>query len=384
MMKSRLPQQTSSSVIGKCNNVVQKSNYNSASNSVSLEDSLAMVSGLIFNNGSGTTTTGYISAGPVPKSQLQRAPMHMKMASGSLESKQKVGKIHNPYSKAAARPSLQTSNSTRKSKKSIDPLGQALGLSRSDNPLSGKHLTQTNLTQKRKRNIVHMEGYDGHVQVPKPHNLFRRVACPSNNVLHPATYISPPDKVQVLNKQKGLAFQMKQQRGHHRPSNNSVLSGLIMKSASPNLNGSSAEMDKIFGGSVKDTLSAEQRANILSAKSRYSTEADTEIYAKARRLVNGLEKKENAEELRQARAKKARGHTKKSSIIVEWHCVTCQRRMCHKPITCVSNGHVVKRKRDIKGKIGVEGDRLKLSKQNTADGGMVLGTGLEWSGWRGD
>jgi len=372
------------SPIGKSNNLGLNINHYASSNSVSLKDSLVMVNDLIFNNGNGTTTTGYISSEPVHKSLLQRAPMHMKMmASGKRERKTNIGKIQNPYSKTTAIPSLQTSTSTRKPYKSVstDLLGQVLGPSTNNKPRLGKHPTR--IIVKKRPNIVHMEGYDGHVQVPKPHNLFSRAACPSNKVLHQATYTSPPDKVQVLHKQKSLASQMKQQRDNCRPTNNTLTSGSVSKSLSTKLN-SSAEIDKMLGGSVKQRLTPEQRSKILSAKSRYSTEADAEVYAQARRLVTGLEKKENAEEQREARKKKARGHTKDSSIVVEWLCVTCQRRLSHRPSSCVSNGHIVKRQRDIKARISTVGDRLNLNKRSTADGGMVLGAGLEWTGgWKG-
>lgn len=60
--------------------------------------------------------------------------------------------------------------------------------------------------------------------------------------------------------------------------------------------------------------------------------------------------------------------------------------LCFPTVSCIHARHDVKQKREIKGEaksLSSKKDRLDRHGKDEEEGGLTLGSGLEWSGWRG-
>ena len=144
-------------------------------------------------------------------------------------------------------------------------------------------------------------------------------------------------------------------------------------------------MECLFEG-----LEEMDREEVLSKESKYGSEADAERYVKSRKAVDELERKELREEEMERRKNRQKGQQKGRGgaddggrIVIEWLCGTCGRTSAKRPLSCELRKHVVTRKRDIRKRIEARDVRDELGKKDSEDGGMVLGKGLDWSGWRG-
>jgi hypothetical protein len=125
-------------------------------------------------------------------------------------------------------------------------------------------------------------------------------------------------------------------------------------------------------GSAFDTIPKEE---IISAKSQFASEADAEAYALSRKVVSELEEKEF-----QAINKKASQQQENSNKIEkEWLCVTCKKSFSMKPMACLRMNHPLQVQRKIRETKTRAEERLLLTEKKAEDGGLVLGSGLEWS-----
>ena len=113
---------------------------------------------------------------------------------------------------------------------------------------------------------------------------------------------------------------------------------------------------------------------ILNAKSRFASEADAEAYAESRKRVTELEQEE---------ARKEQKKQKKSTatIQLEWVCRTCNnKRSQYEPKQCIRARHQVTRKRILnKTEVSKSEKRTKLTAKSAQEGGLVLGSGIEWT-----
>jgi hypothetical protein len=118
---------------------------------------------------------------------------------------------------------------------------------------------------------------------------------------------------------------------------------------------------------------------VMNQKSRFADEAEAEEYAKSRRIVLDLERREEQKKLIEEKKKKASGASlKESSIEKEWVCATCKRTTKTRPAICLRANHSVSLKRDVKTSATVIEKRLKLDEKSVEEGGLKLGAGLEW------
>jgi hypothetical protein len=221
----------------------------------------------------------------------------------------------------------------------------------------------------RKRNLVHMEGFDGHVQVPRPNALFKRVAQP----VHQAhVNVGTTDSLSVLDKQRQLAETM------NRNKYTTPLMGKLERPHQNEAKRTSSQPTSNSHGLWEDSrLSDKERVDLLSAKSNYSIEANAERYVQNRQAVVELEKKEKSQLKREARKAKL-----DKAIVIEYVCQTCNKTFVKKPLGCFKGGHVIKKRREIKRSVDVDEKRLNLNKKSVKEGGLILGAGLEWSDWR--
>ena len=128
---------------------------------------------------------------------------------------------------------------------------------------------------------------------------------------------------------------------------------------------------------------------ILNARSRFDGAATAHNYAKARAAVQELEAKESRQDDREDRKKanERRKAGKASSgdgsiVTTGWTCRTCQRKTTFKPASCVAARHDVRQQRGLRndGKApGTRKERLDRHDRDSSDGGLKLGSGIEWS-----
>ncbi len=349
---------------------------------------------------------------------LQRAPKHMSISNGQIATPlqhQRVdsfkNKFQNPYAKRSATVvNTSSSNPSKSSSSSSDILGQALlgsSTSRKSRKPNSSHtpLTKGKESKVRKRNLVHMEGMNGSVQVPKPNALFRK-STPHPYKLMPSTYAtaepvtpSPQQKSLLLENQRLVAERFKNKCLNGSSTNHSSTAKTQpgMKPAKPTISTPKSDLDDILGSTP---LSDSNRSSILEAKSKYSQQAKAESYAQSRHKVSELEKQEAAYDKKQLRKESKStsgamrltgnsGNGKRNSIgsaiiISEYKCVTCNKITQSKPVQCIRSNHKVKRKRDIKKHESTVQKRMNIKNRSVDDGGLVLGAGLEWSAWKGN
>jgi minichromosome maintenance protein 10 len=341
-----------------------------------------------------------------------RAPKHLllsnksssqkvnELRNGNIGLKESTTGINNPYVKSCTYKSTLVTNpklSTKPSQPSNnnDVLGHALAsVSQDKKGRNGKNHAFEN----RKRNLVHMEGMDGQVPIPKPSALFRQQApLLQQNIGHRTTLPqqpvavspSPEQREMLMERQKELAQVLKRQGtvncSKSCPIKSKSRSSISMSKASPVESRSvtsSSDLDMILGVAP---LSTEQRKLVLDAKSKFSDEAKAESFAKSRQAITELEKKETCHEKRQSRKNNQRTDMNPSGsaiIILEYKCLTCKKVTKQRPSHCITMRHQVKFVRDIKKHERASEKRLNLKSRSPEDGGMVLGSGLEWTGWK--
>ena len=229
-----------------------------------------------------------------------------------------------------------------------------------------------------------MEGFDGQVFVPKPNPLFNarkpvqsRTTPASNFLMGP----SPLHKNSMLEQQQKIAERIRMNKLTGNSKNN------VMAPNTSNTDAANNTFDNFLdsGSGLVSKMNDSERARILQSKSKYEIEANAELFAKSRNVLSELEKKELSHEKRNAKKRKnADGSGAiENNIVTTWVCKTCKRTTRVKPGICIRQNHVVKRKREIKKKETVVEKRMGMRTKSISDGGMILGAGLDWSGWNG-
>lgn len=331
------------------------------------------------------------------------APLHMKIMSIPGQ----VTRSSNPQSTTVTGSSAYASAKYKRpplTRAGKDVFGDTLNQSRSGSE------TRTSLVPKAKpksKKIAHFSGFNGSVQVPQPsRSLFGNTASTSSgpelsrSSMVPPAVTPSPNPLELREKQRRLAEEMRK-RKHGIYTNKTSESNSLCAVNNPYRKGSAittsaaacSTTSKIGGGSTQDRmndifagLEDLDRADAIAAKSKYENEADAEQYARSRRLVNDLEKKESKTNARDERRRKQGGGSGDSDdkgIQTEWICSTCGRTVGSKPIACITRGHKVKKKRSIKTRPTREESRDVINKKRAEDGGLQLGSGLEWSGFKG-
>jgi len=366
---------------------------------------------------------------------LKRAPLHMKksqpisssttcgvtnklapaMASASSSSTTK-----NPYSSKSSRKASQTKPSNPRKRKEVDDiLGEALDRTRSiDKPnlRPGKMMKKkkttllSSSTTKRPLKVFTTEGYDGSVHVPKPSKLlfFHRGASSSaaSSMITPSPDNNRTSSSLILDKQRNLAEMLKRKQGSiskATPASNmnrglsinkdtlarskqkivSTTSGgiKVVKRSTNSFQSKSNKYNDFasaFGSTGSGSLSSD--ADIMNAKSRFSSATDAQEYARARAQVQELEAREATKEGYNNKKKK----DKSSDVAIRttgWACRTCKKTTPFKPVACIKSRHDVRQKREIKGQetLSKRKDRLDRHGKDDKEGGLTLGSGVEWT-----
>ena len=253
--------------------------------------------------------------------------------------------------------------------------------------------TRTSLVPRAKpkeRKVATFGGYSGSVQVPQPsRSLFGDVPVSQHLASSSSIAVTPSlNPAEVRERQRQVAEQMRKRKHGSsigKASGGGVTNPYLNKGApakpstSGRIGGSTqGRMDDIFAG-----LEDLDRADAIAAKSSYQSEADAEQYARSRQAVNDLEGKETQKNARDERKKKQMKGRDEKVIQVQWICTSCGKESASQLVICQKMGHKVKKKRTIKETTTKEESRDRLNKKRAEDGGLQLGSGLEWSGFRG-
>jgi rubrerythrin len=273
----------------------------------------------------------------------------------------------NPY----ARPTLQTKSAERLPANPIvtpaanrRPVGSEQGtkVNLGDLLLSSKRSKNSGngSSVKKARTTLNMDvaGFNGSVLVPKPKG---RLAATSISQSHGAR-VQPQqhakDTATIRERQRDLAAKMQ------NTTPRATSSGRKAASSSSN-----------EGWCVP--LDDGERERLLNIKSAFATEADAENFAASRRTVVELEK----EEERRMKTKKQKNDAAEEDRMIRktWRCNTCHNSFSKRPNRCFHQGHDVAVARDLRQTASKDKTRTTLSNKASEDGGLKLGSGLDWS-----
>lgn len=350
---------------------------------------------------------------------LKRAPKHMKkMPSSSMQQTAKkvvpaaasrtnnVANTKNPYL-------IGKTEQAAKRKEPQDLLGLALERKRARSsgmplPISKKSTLLKPATAKSNK-VFNPEGYEGSVFVPKPSAvLFHRNATasaaavtPSPRVSSEALRIKQKSLAEMLKVKGGAAIATSPPRKRHVINKESLARSKhkilakggtrVVHTNSERSGHPSSQSNKrdAFASAFGDTSSSAgqsfDREALLNAKSRFSAAANAQEYARARSVVQELEAREVTKDGKNNSKQK---DTKSTVAIVTtgWSCRTCKKTTPYKPVSCIHAKHDVRQKRELKGgakSLGSRKERLDRHGKDEETGGLTLGSGLDWSGWRG-
>jgi hypothetical protein len=263
---------------------------------------------------------------------------------------------HNPYQKKApaAKPSLSVPR---------HPKGQQL---------KGNWLSE-NAAGKAggKKRALNLDGgrFDGTVMVPKAHKLFRGKSTIGMQQAASNTRESLEDRARsIVDRQKVLKQAFRDLSNDSAPSvENKLLQRKKAKQAAAKKNSNAffADMDIDVNA-------------ILNKKSRFEQEAQAEEFAKRRKAVDELGKKEEREMKKDAKKNK-NNKASNSKVQREWTCSNCKRSSGVEPKMCKRLGHKVTCKRTIEEAETLTERRLQLQEKKVEDGGIKLGAGVEWT-----
>jgi minichromosome maintenance protein 10 len=337
------------------------------------------------------------------RSNSLRAPLHMTKQSN----KSSVTMIdRNPYKKAASRnpsrgmmlsttklPSVQKGrNSTQVNMN--DLLGSAISGSGKRNSVTPNDKSRgiTSIagssSEKKKRRVAHLEGFDGAVFVPKPSPLFRMSQLSGGPNISDSTNSftaqdsSEQTKERLIEHQRMVAERIRQNAGAIGNASRTPLSKLTNRTTNQghNKQQNSVTKERKSGlDSIIGTFKESEKNKVMSTKSRFSSEADAERYLESRKAVTELENREGRADL-QSKTKEAKSLQK--AIVTQWVCDTCHIRTTKMPNICMRAGHRLRRERELTKTSTLTETRLGKQKKSTQDGGLTLGSGVEWSDWR--
>ena len=345
---------------------------------------------------------------------LTRAPLHMKKQSSSSKQTNdtrksmisSIVKAKNPYEISGQR---KQSSTITKRKGVEDILGEALERKKIRTTINtnNKSSSLSSTNTKRPAKVFNPEGYEGSVQVPKPNAvLFKRGMMHSSSITpSPACYRASTSS--ILGQQKDLAALLKGKgvdvstsSASKKQNTNAINKEIIARSKQKILASSSGSIKVVrphqssqtkkklddFASAFGNTSSSSSiidRNAIMNAKSRFSSAIDAQEYARARAQVQELEAQEATKEGNQSSKQK-----KKPTVAIAtsgWTCQTCKKTTPYKPQSCIRAKHDMRQRREIRGRetLSSRKDRLDSHGKDEDTGGLTLGSGLEWSGWRG-
>ena len=255
--------------------------------------------------------------------------------------------------------------------------------------------------EKRRRTIVNTDtvGFNGAVRVPGPSKIFSRTAPLAASSLSSSSARWKHEKsvADVLAKQQLVAARLRERK-------EAAEKTILAKTTAGATTGTKTtkQQQKRDGSGRKENAANNNNSNdatslllfeglgeidheqVMKAQSRFAHEADAEEYARSRRVVSELEVEEAKKQkitkaTDDATSKKEKQGSQKAIIEKEWRCLTCKRTFPKEPVACVRCRHKVKVLRSIRATKTKSDERQELTDKRAEDGGLKLGSGLDWS-----
>ena len=360
---------------------------------------------------------------PASKTQfLKHAPLHMKQKPSyasknannvAAAANTRATKATNPYLTDKIGQRSQDFMSTKR-KDQQDILGEALERKRlrSGNlQMSKKSTLKSGPNSKRPCRVLTTEGYDGAVQVPKPSAvLFKRRVGTLAAMATPSPTVNPHA---ILEKQRYMAGLLREEKGvivgasavvgkkkivFNKDSLARSKQKILAKGGTKSLPTHSSrsesfrQINKVddFASAFGDTSSSSgqsfDREAIFNAKSKFASAANAQEYARARSVLQDLEAREEGGTKRGKNSDRNSGKSKPTASIATtgWACRTCKKTTPFKPVSCIRSRHDVRQKRELKEgakSLGTRKERLERHGKDSEEGGLILGAGVEWSGY---
>jgi hypothetical protein len=241
--------------------------------------------------------------------------------------------------------------------------------------------------------VFTVEGYDGYVPVPKPNTILFRPRSNEHAMRNNTATPSPTSLSSsvILERQKNLAELLKRQAPIAND-NTKLISQRLSKSTNAlSVKGTSGEFASIFGQIDNGIQQQSSSLNdIANARSRFASAVDAQEYTRARAIVQALELREESSNNGTRKTKKdpsqAKDAPRVAIVTAGWSCRTCQKVTSYKPSACLRVNHDVQQRRELKDERGTKKSAttgLSSRKDQLINEGLILGSGLEWSGWRG-
>jgi Primase zinc finger len=294
-------------------------------------------------------------------------------------------KSANPYSvnkresqplRSNAQEKVEPPRVTRNALSSFDILQQPQKHPRSN-------VTAVSKENKRRRLVnTDTSGFNGSVPIPAPAKIFSQKNGGPNHVAFPGqqkqTNNDPLRRTEdVIVQQQMIASQLQ------------ACTKVLVSKGSSNLAHPKSRILQGKSKSMKETLKddlfgshfdSNERENIINSKSQFISEVEAEEYARSRRVVCELEEQESKVILK-AHINNHDGTSKAKTpaILKEWYCFVCKKHFGQEPIRCRRLQHGVKLERSLRATTSKVEERLTMTEAKTEDGGLVLGTGLDWS-----
>jgi minichromosome maintenance protein 10 len=247
----------------------------------------------------------------------------------------------------------------------------------------GAPLTNASATGTKRRAVnTDTLGFNGTVSVPKASALFAGGPAVQSSAHAQSENRSrlqqreEAKKQSISQQQKEVAAKLREQahNADGKPSAKASMKSRERVQPKVAADPRQAIRDSLFGA-----MNDADKEMIANQKSRFSHEADAEEYAKSRRIVSELENEESKKEFKASKTNKALGTGTAGSIKTEWFCQTCKQSFSKKPLGCYKAKHPVKMDRKIQAAKSIGEKRVTLSNKSADDGGLKLGSGLEWS-----
>lgn len=288
---------------------------------------------------------------PLQQSNSTRAPLTTSIANPYARKGSEVGKISNVVTPSDTRRPTSSSKSFNLS--SIISTGKR------------KQSAEKSASSKRSRAVnTDTSDFDGSVPIPKPKGRMAPTTAPTSCV-EPRRIPTPQERDQssILERQKALAEKLR--------------CGTIGDGARKLQKKSTQQIEAPV---VKDgwcaPLDDAERERLRNVKSAFATEADAEKIAASRHKIVELEK----EEERKTKSKNKKESVETSKQIRKvWQCINCQHVFTYHPQRCFNLGHDVSVARELRQTATKEQKLTALSNKKADEGGLKLGSGIEWS-----
>ena len=130
---------------------------------------------------------------------------------------------------------------------------------------------------------------------------------------------------------------------------------------------------------VMGTIDDGDEEKIRNARSQFADEVDADEYANRRRKLLELEKHEALSQEKNYRNNNSQLKQNNKRLTKSWSCQTCGQSYVYKPKRCIAQNHQLKTIFDIEKSTTKHEQRTKLNGKSTEDGGLHIGSGLDWS-----